>query len=111
MEYFYFPALKTRSSELKENYQEQNIIKQTCKELNLTYKQLGEAIGYSESAINNAARQKKISEPLTKAIELYLENLELKKRLKTLDTLSNIIKELSKDENNCKKSKNKNIEL
>lgn len=37
MKYFYFPALKTRSSELKENYQEQNIIKQACKELNLTY--------------------------------------------------------------------------
>ena len=106
-----FPALKTRSSELKENYQEQNIIKKMCQELRLTYRQLGEAIGYSEGAINKAARQEKISEPLTKAIELHLENLELKNRLKTLDTLSNIIKELSKDENDYKKSKNKNIEL
>ena len=102
---------KLCDNSVKENYQEQNIIKQACKELNLTYKQLGEAIGYSESAINNAARQEKISEPLTKAIELYLENLKLKNRLKTLDTLSNIIKELSKDENDCKKVKNKNIEL
>ena len=104
-----FPALKTRSSELKENYQEQNIIKKMCQELRLTYRQLGEAIGYSESAIKNAGVGE-ASEPMKKAIELYLENLELKNRLKTLDTLSNIIKELSKDENDCKKSKNKNIE-
>ena len=41
-----------------------NIVKRVCKELGLTYKQLGEAIGYSESALNNAARQEKISEPL-----------------------------------------------
>lgn len=96
---------------LKENYQEQNIIKQTCKKLNLTYKQLGEAIGYGEGAISKASRTSNISTAMNKALELYLENLELKNRLKTLDTLSNIIKELSKDENDCKKSKNKNIEL
>ena len=29
-----------------------NLIKKTCKELGLTYRELGEAIGYSESAIN-----------------------------------------------------------
>lgn len=75
---------------------EQNIIKQTCKELNLTYKQLGEAIGYGEEAISKASRTSNISTTMNKALELYLENLELKNRLKTLDTLSNIIKELSK---------------
>lgn len=68
-----------------------NLIKSTCKELNLTYKQLGEAIGYSESAINNAARQEKISEPLTKAIELYKENLKLKQELTDFHTLKAIL--------------------
>jgi|GEM_PF-1585290 hypothetical protein cfetvA_04475 len=70
---------------------EQNLIKQTCKELNLTYKQLGEAIGYSESALNNAARQEKISEPLKRAIELYLENLKLQQELSDFRTLKAIL--------------------
>ncbi|MBR8461517.1 transcriptional regulator [Campylobacter sp. faydin G-105] len=70
---------------------DENIIKKTCKELGITYKQLGELIGYSESAINNAARQEKISEPLTRAIELYRENLKLKKELSDFYTLKAIL--------------------
>ena len=70
----------------------ENLIKQTCKELGLTYKQLGEMIGYSESAINNASRQEKISEPLKKAIELYSENLKLKNELQDFRTLKDILK-------------------
>lgn len=69
-----------------------NIIKTTCKELNLTYKQLGELIGYSESALNNAARSEKISEPLTRAIELYKENLELKKELADFRLVKEILR-------------------
>ncbi|AKT91107.1 hypothetical protein CUREO_1263 [Campylobacter ureolyticus RIGS 9880] len=74
---------------------DENIIKKVCKELNLTYKQLGELIGYSESAVKNAGSGE-ASEPMKKAIELYLENLELKDKLKVLDDLSNILKELTK---------------
>lgn len=70
----------------------ENLIKSTCKELGLTYKQLGEMIGYSESAINNASRQEKISEPLKKAIELYSENLKLKNELQDFRTLKDILK-------------------
>ncbi|HEB8470061.1 TPA: transcriptional regulator [Campylobacter jejuni] len=70
---------------------QENIIKKTCKELGLTYKQLGELIGYSESAINNASRQEKISEPLTFAINLYLENLKLKEELEDFRTLKKIL--------------------
>lgn len=73
-----------------------NIVKRVCKELNLTYKQLGEAIGYGEEAVSKAARTDNISATMNKALLLYLENLELKNKLKTLDTLSIIIKELSK---------------
>ena len=51
---------------------DENLIKSTCKELNLTYKQLSEAIGYSESAIKNAGVGE-ASEPMKKAIELYKE--------------------------------------
>ena len=77
-------------------FEPKNLIKATCKELNLTYKQLGEAIGYGEEAVSKAARTGNISATMNKALLLYLENLELKNKLKTLDTLSIIIKELSK---------------
>ncbi|TLE00983.1 XRE family transcriptional regulator [Helicobacter muridarum] len=67
------------------------MIKKTCKELGLTYRELGEKIGYSESAINNASRQENISEPLTRAIELYLENTRLKEQLQDFYTLKAIL--------------------
>ena len=69
----------------------ENLIKKTCKELGLTYRELGEKIGYSESAINNASRQDKISEPLTFAINLYLENLKLKEELEDFRILKKIL--------------------
>lgn len=69
----------------------ENLIKKTCKELGLTYRELGEMIGYSESALNNASRQDKISEPLKFAINLYLENLKLKEELQDFQTLKRII--------------------
>ena len=44
-----------------------NIIKQVARDLKLTYKELGEKIGYSESALNGAAGRDEISTPLKKA--------------------------------------------
>ena len=69
----------------------ENIIKTTCKELNLTYKQLGEAIGYSEAAVKAAIAKNEISEPMKKAIELYLENLKLQQELSDFRTLKAIL--------------------
>ncbi|CUU80003.1 hypothetical protein [Campylobacter hyointestinalis] len=71
---------------------DENLIKSTCKELNLTYKQLGELIGYSESAIKNAGTGE-ASEPMKKAIELYKETLELKARLRKADDFKNNLKD------------------
>ena len=71
----------------------ENIVKRVCKELGLTYKQLGEAIGYSESAIKMAISNDKVSEPMQKAIELYLENVELKKELKKSNSIKQTLKE------------------
>ena len=71
---------------------ETNIIKKVCKDLNLTYKQLGDAIGYSEGAIKTAAASGKISEPMQKAIELYLKNLELEKELQEAKQIKKILK-------------------
>ena len=71
----------------------ENIIKDVCKELGLTYKELGEKIGYSESNINKVASSGKVSNQLKKAIDMYLENLELKKQLKTCKELQTLLKD------------------
>lgn len=72
-----------------------NLIKQVCKDLNLTYKKLAYELGYKPDTINKAASTGKVSDQLNKAIELYLENLRLKEELKDLDkirqTLQNVM--------------------
>jgi len=71
--------------------EEDNIVKQTCKELGLTYRELAESIGYGENSISNASRGE-VSKAMTKAIELYLGNLELEKQLQDYSALKNAIK-------------------
>lgn len=73
--------------------EEPNIIKKTCKELGLTYAQLAEQIGYSESNLNKVASTGQISNQLTKVIELYLENLKLKKELENSNKIKQTLKE------------------
>ena len=74
---------------------EQNIIKATCKELGLTYKQLGELIGYSEATINKNASTGEISKAIETAINLYIETLRLKKELEKFNILKDIIKDIA----------------
>ncbi|WP_170019223.1 transcriptional regulator [Campylobacter sp. RM16190] len=76
---------------------DENLIKQTCKELNLTYKQLGEAIGYSEAAIKAAIAKNEISEPMRRAIELYQETLNLKEQNKEFEAFKAFFKNILKD--------------
>lgn len=73
-----------------------NIVKRTCKELGITYKELSEAIGYGESSVNGAATRGKVSEPMAKAIELYLKTLEQEKELQTLTDLKKILQNIVK---------------
>lgn len=68
-----------------------NTIKKACKLLNLTYAQLGERIGYGEEAISKASRTEEISRPMAAAIELLLENNNLKKETKMLDDLKSVL--------------------
>jgi hypothetical protein cfetvA_04475 len=72
-----------------------NLIKQTCKELNLTYKQLGELIGYSEATLNKNASTGEISKAIEVAINLYLETLRLKKELEKFELLKSLIQDLA----------------
>jgi len=71
---------------------EENIVKKVCKELGLTYRELGERIGYSEGSIRNMASKTEISEPVKKAIELLYEIEDYKKQLKDCEEIKRIIK-------------------
>lgn len=73
-----------------------NIIKEICDELKMTYKELGEEIGYSESAIKNAGAGE-ASEPMKKAIELYKETLNLKAKLEKSEAFKNNLKDFLAD--------------
>lgn len=74
----------------------ENIVKATAKALGMTYKQLGDAVGYGEEAISKASRTGEVSKTLQKAIELYLETIELKNKLQTFDDLSVILTKIIK---------------
>ncbi|KAA3682715.1 hypothetical protein [Campylobacter fetus] len=71
---------------------ETNLIKATCKELNLTYKQLGELIGYGEGAIKTAVSTNNVSQPMQHAIKSYLQILDLQNELKKANEAKEILK-------------------
>jgi ribosome-binding protein aMBF1 (putative translation factor) len=60
---------------------EVHLVKKVSKELGLTYKELGEKIGYSEGNLKRAVHDNRTTSQLRKAIELYLRNLQLEKKL------------------------------
>lgn len=59
--------------DILEWYDELNLIKKVCLEQKITYKELGEEVGFGEGAIKNAAASGKISDQLKRATEMYLE--------------------------------------
>lgn len=78
--------------------QEGNLIKDTCKSLELTYRELGEKIGYSDSNLRKAVSQNKVSSQLKKAIELYLEIVKLKEKEEETKNFKSILRTfISKD--------------
>ena len=73
---------------------EENLIKATCKELNLTYKQLGEMIGLSEGSIKRLATSDEINTQVIKSCEMLLEIKSLKEQLSNTQTLKTALKTL-----------------
>lgn len=77
-----FTQKPLKRENLEKIYQEYiNPIKRVSKQLNLTYKELAEQIGYSESGLKNAIFSGKTSNSLLKALELLVQNCELKRKL------------------------------
>jgi len=75
-----------------------HLVKRVSKELGLTYKKLGEEIGYSEGALRGAVSKNQLSEQLKKALELYLEIIKLKeskeKIIKSKELLETNLREI-----------------
>ena len=70
----------------------ENLIKSTCKELNLTYRQLGELIGYSEGRLKQLA----ITEPgeqVEKVCKMLLRIKELEAELNKQNELKKLLKD------------------
>ena len=62
-----------------------HLVKRVSKELGLTYKELGEKIGYSESSLRKTVSNNTLSFQLKTAIQLYLDNLQLKQEIDELE--------------------------
>jgi len=69
-----------------------HLVKKVSKELGLTYKELGEKIGYSEGNLKRAVHDNRVTIQLQTAIELYLKNLELEKKLDEVDEIKSQMK-------------------
>lgn len=70
---------------------EENIIKQVCKDLGLTYKQLGEKIGVSEGSLHNVSSTGKVSKQLEKTLQLLLENESMKKDFEIINQFKQLL--------------------
>ena len=57
-----------------------HLVKKVSKALGLTYKELGEEIGYSEGNLKRSVSKNELSLQLKKSLELYLEIVKLKKK-------------------------------
>ena len=68
-----------------------NIIKRTSKELGMTYRELGEAIGVSDGALQNASSTGKISKQLTRSLELILENNSMKQDFEIVNKFKQLL--------------------
>ena len=93
--YFDIIEIKKRITVLEEK--EVHLVKKVSKELGLTYKELGEEIGYSEGNLRNSVFKNQLSKPLEQAINLYLENLLLKKKIEHTDKFKNILKDFMQE--------------
>ena len=71
-----------------------HLVKRVSKELGLTYKELGEEIGYSESTLRKSVSENRITLQLKKAIELYLKTLEFEKDREEIKKIKDNIRTL-----------------
>lgn len=71
---------------------EDNVIKITCLEQNLTYQQLADAIGVSESSLRSSASTGNVSNQVKKSIEMYVKIIYLEKEIVKSNQIKTILK-------------------
>lgn len=71
---------------------EDNIIKSACIEQKLTYQQLADAIGVSESSLRSSVSTNKVSKQVEKSIEMYLRIAYLEKELEKTNLIKSTLK-------------------
>jgi len=69
----------------------ENIVKQTAKELGMTYKELAEAIGVSEGTLSNATSTGKVSKQLEKSLELLRANYSMKEDFEIISKFKELL--------------------
>jgi len=72
---------------------ELNIVKKTCKELGLTYTQLGELMGVNDGTPAQWSSKGNIPEMAKKFMELLVENKKLKAKFDIIKTAHKILLE------------------
>jgi len=77
-----------------------NLIKETCKALGITQKELAEKMGVAEGTVNRwASKPDEITEQAQKTLQLLLENNSLKANAGKVKTLFNLIEEIKNTQN------------
>ena len=69
-----------------------HLVKKVSKELGLTYKELGEEIGYSESMLRQSVSRNTISSQLQKVLELYIKTIRLEKELEKTEVVKDVLR-------------------
>lgn len=70
---------------------EKNIVKETAKELGMTNKELADAIGVSEGALNNASSTGKITKQVERSLELLKQNYSMKKDFEIISKFKELL--------------------
>ena len=69
----------------------ENIVKQTCKELGITQKELAERLGTHLNTVQKWSSSNELPSNAIKSIELLLENERLKSKVDKFETAFNLI--------------------
>ncbi|EAL5962738.1 helix-turn-helix domain-containing protein [Campylobacter jejuni] len=68
-------------------------IKDFCKNIGITQKELAEKVGMSQEGLNSILSTGKISKTLEASINLLMENEKLRQELKNYENLKNSLKQ------------------
>ena len=78
---------------MKEEEENIHLVKRVSQELGLTYKELANELGCGEGILKNSVYNNTLSKQLHRAIELYIENINLKKEIEKTKNIKILLKD------------------